>query len=62
MTKVYQLMVEGEWVNDVYHDEDEARANATQIYSDFGMIVSIWEAEGTPYDALEWSIIGLIGY
>lgn len=65
MTKIYQLKVENEWVNDVYHDEDEARANATQIYSDFGMAVTIWEAEeigGIPYDALVWSMIVVIGY
>lgn len=60
MTKIYQLMIENEQINDVYYNEDDARANATQIHSDLGMTVTIWEAEeiaDAPYDVLEWTTL-----
>lgn len=63
MAKIYQLMIGKEQIGDVYYfDKHEAIYIAEEVAEDSGKNIEIWEAEeieGTPYDALKWSIIGV---
>lgn len=60
MEKIYQLMIEGDQICDLYYNENDAIENAKQIAIDTGMPVSIWEAEeieGVPVDTLDWTTL-----
>ena len=60
MTKLYQLMIGGRQVNDLYYDRDDAIENAKQLVRDTGKPVSVWVAEdveGVPVDELDWTTL-----
>lgn len=62
MTKIYQLVIGGDEMRYLYHDETDAIEKATQIARDSlsletMQVVEIWEAEeieGVPVDELDW--------
>ena len=59
MTKLYQLMIEKNQINDLYYDRDDAIDNAKQLFRDKGRPVTVWVAEdieGVPVDELDWTI------
>ena len=60
MAVIYQLMIDGTQIGDVYHNENDAVDNAIQTAIDLKKSVAIGKAEenvGIPYNALEWSIV-----
>ena len=63
MTKIYQLMIGRNQINDLYYDRDDAIENAKQHVRDTGMPVSVWVAEdieGVPVDELDWTTLTTI--
>ena len=63
MTKIYQLMIGKNQINDLYYDRDDAVENAMQLTLDTGMPVSIWEAEeieGVSVDVLDWTTLATV--
>ena len=60
MTKIYQLMIGKNQINDLYYDGDDATENAMQLTLDTGMPVSIRvaeEIEGVSADVLDWTTL-----
>ena len=60
MTKMYQLMIGKNQINDPYYDRDDAIDNAKQLVRDKGMPVTVWVAEdieGVSVDELDWTIL-----
>ena len=65
MTKIYQLMIGRNQINDLYYDRDDAAENAKQLSLDTGMPVSIWvaeEIEGVSVDVLDWTILTTVRF
>ncbi len=63
MTKLYQLMIEKNQINDLYYDRDDAIDNAKQLVRDTGLPVSVWVAEDIEgVDGLDWTTLTTISY
>ena len=63
MTKIYQLMIGRNQINDLYYDRDDAIENAKQLNLDTGMTISVWVAEdieGVSVDVLDWTTLTTI--
>ena len=60
MTKIYQLMIGRNQINDLYYDRDDAVENAKQLVRDKGRPVTVWAAEdieGVSVDELDWTTL-----
>ena len=65
MTKIYQLMIGKNQINDLYCDSDDAAENAMQLTLDTGMTVSIRvadEIEGVSADVLDWTTLATVRF
>ena len=65
MTKIYQLMIGRNQINDLYYDRDDAIDNAKQLVRDKGMPVTVWVAEdieGVPVDELDWTTLATVRF
>ena len=59
MTKMYQLMIEKNQINDLYYNMADAIDNAKQLVRDTRTPVSVWvaeEIEGVSVDMLDWTV------
>ena len=63
MTKIYQLMIGRNQINDLYYDRADAIENAKQLVRDTGLPVSVWVAEDIEgVDEFDWMILTTIRY